>query len=128
MTRYAYSGEPGAFAEDAVLAFDASAQPIPVPGFREVFEAVVAGQVAQRWLGRAAHRARRGAHRERRPGHRPGTYYLLLEHDLAIVGEVIVPVHLCLAALPGERLESIERVYSHVQALGQAETFLRSRS
>ncbi len=55
------------------------------------------------------------------------TYDLLLAHDLRIVGEVVVPVHLCLAALPGERLEAIERVYSHVQALAQAEGFLRSR-
>ena len=29
---------------------------------------------------------------------------------------------------PGQRLEDIERVYSHVQALGQAEAFLRSRA
>ena len=43
------------------------------------------------------------------------------------MGEVIVPVRLCLAALPGQRLEDIERVYSHIQALGQAEAFLRSR-
>ncbi len=55
------------------------------------------------------------------------TYDLLLAHDLHIVGEVVVPVRLCLAALPGERLEGIERVYSHVQALAQAERFLRSR-
>jgi len=34
---------------------------------------------------------------------------------------------LCLAALPGQRIEAIERVYSHIQALGQAEAFLRSR-
>ena len=38
-----------------------------------------------------------------------------------------MPVRLCLAALPGQRLEDIERVYSHIQALGQAEAFLRSR-
>ena len=55
-------------------------------------------------------------------------YDLLLEYDLVIRGEVVVPVSLCLAALPGERLDDIERVYSHIQALGQAETFLRSRS
>ena len=54
-------------------------------------------------------------------------YDLLLEHDLAIVGEVVVPVRLCLAALPGQRLDDIERVYSHIQALGQAEAFLRTR-
>ena len=36
------------------------------------------------------------------------------------------PVRLCLAALPGQRLDDIERVYSHIQALGQAEAFLRA--
>ena len=54
-------------------------------------------------------------------------YDLLLEHGLVIVGEVVVPVHLCLAALPGQSLDRIERVYSHIQALGQAEAFLRTR-
>ena len=54
-------------------------------------------------------------------------YDLLLEHELVIVGEVVVPVELCLAALPGQRIDGIERVYSHIQALGQAERFLRSR-
>ena len=54
-------------------------------------------------------------------------YDLLLEHDLTIVGEVVVPVRLCLAALPGQALDDIERVYSHIQALGQAEAFLRAR-
>ena len=54
-------------------------------------------------------------------------YDLLLEHDLEIRGEVVVPVSLCLAALPGQRLDDIERVYSHIQALGQAESFLRRR-
>ena len=54
-------------------------------------------------------------------------YDLLLEHDLEIVGEVVVPVRLCLAALPGQSIDAIERVYSHIQALGQAESFLRTR-
>ncbi|MCY7418269.1 MAG: ACT domain-containing protein, partial [Chloroflexi bacterium] len=52
---------------------------------------------------------------------------LLAASDVIIVGEVIVPVRLCLAALPGQHLEDIERVYSHIQALGQAEAFLRTR-
>ena len=55
------------------------------------------------------------------------TLDLLLAHDLVIVGEVVVPVRLCLAALPGQRIEDIERVSSHVQALEQASDFLRSR-
>jgi prephenate dehydratase len=128
MTRYAYSGEPGAFAEDAVLAFELAAEAVPTPGFREVFEAVVAGRRPGDPADAPAiergvlpiENVVQGTVRE--------TYDLLLEHELDIVGEVIVPVHLCLAALPGERIESIERVYSHIQALGQAEAFLRSRT
>jgi len=54
-------------------------------------------------------------------------YDLLLEFPLEIRGEVVVPVRLCLAALPGQTLEGIERVYSHIQALGQADAFLRTR-
>jgi prephenate dehydratase len=53
-------------------------------------------------------------------------YDLLLDTEATVVGEVIVPVRLCLAALPGQTLESIGRVYSHVQALIQAEPYLRS--
>ncbi len=113
----AFSGEPGAFAEDAVIAYFDDAPRLPVPGFRDVFEAVRAG------------RARAGAIpiENRLNGTVRENYDLLLEYDLAIVGEAIVPVRLCLAALPGQTLDAIERVYSHIQALGQAEAFLRTR-
>jgi prephenate dehydratase len=113
----AYAGEPGAFAEDAALAVDPTAAPSPVAGFAEVFGAVEAGEAD---LGTVPiENLVNGTVRE--------NLDLLLAHELAIVGEVVVPVRLCLAALPGQSLGDIERVYSHVQALGQAETFLRSR-
>lgn len=114
----AYSGEPGAFAEDAVIAAFGDAERSGLAGFRAVFEAVTAATARagvvpiESLVG--------GTVRE--------VYDLLLEFELGIVGEVVVPVELCLAALPGERLEDVERVYSHVQALGQAERFLRGRS
>ncbi len=88
-----------------------------VGSFRGVFEAVASG-VAQAGVVPIENLVN-GTVRE--------NYDLLLEHDLAIVGEVIVPVRLSLAALPGQRLEDVDRVYSHIQALGQAETFLRRR-
>ena len=40
----AYAGEPGAFAEDAVLDAFGDVERLPVGGFREVFDAVSAGR------------------------------------------------------------------------------------
>ncbi|MFL5680571.1 MAG: prephenate dehydratase [Chloroflexota bacterium] len=113
----AYAGEPGAFAEDAALAVFGDVERTGVGGFREVFEAVAAGRAAFGVI--PIENLVNGTVRE--------NYDLLLEHELRIVGEVIVPVRLCLAALPGQRVDGVERVYSHIQALGQAERFLRSR-
>jgi prephenate dehydratase len=112
-----YAGEPGAFAEDAVLAARGDVPRRALPGFREVFEAVEAGTADEGVV--PIENLVNGTVRE--------NYDLLLEHALEIVGEVVVPVRLSLAALPGQRIEAIERVYSHIQALGQAEAFLRSR-
>ena len=114
----AYAGEPGAFAEDAVIATFGDVERTAVGSFRQVFEAVASAN------GSAAgvipiENVANGTVRE--------NYDLLLEHDVEIVGEVVVPVRLCLAAMPGQRLDDIERVYSHIQALGQAEAFLRTR-
>jgi prephenate dehydratase len=113
----AYAGEPGAFAEDAVLAAFGNVPRTPVGSFRAVFDAVTAGDAAAGVV--PIENVIHGTVRE--------NYDLLIEYELEIVGEVVVPVRLCLAALPGQRLEDIERVYSHIQALGQAEAFLRSR-
>ena len=113
----AYAGEPGAFAEDAVLAHLGDVPRVAQPGFRDVFEAVSDGRAAAGVV--PIENLVNGTVRE--------NYDLLLEHDLVIVGEVVVPVRLCLAALPGQGLDDIERVYSHIQALGQAEAFLRTR-
>jgi prephenate dehydratase len=115
----AYAGEPGAFAEDAVLAYfgDAPAR-VGQNSFRRVFEAVASGDAEAGVV--PIENVVNGTVRE--------NYDLLLEHDLEVRGEVVVPVRLCLAALPGQRLDDIERVYSHIQALGQAEIFLRARS
>ncbi len=113
----AYAGEPGAFAEDAVLAIFGDVARTPLGSFRAVFESVAAGDAPAGVV--PIENVINGTVRE--------NYDLLLEHELVIRGEVVVPVRLCLAALPGERIEDIERVYSHIQALGQAEAFLRSR-
>ena len=113
----AYAGEPGAFAEDAVLTAFGDVARTPYGSFRDVFGAVESGTAHAGVV--PIENVINGTVRE--------TYDLLVEHDLRIRGEVIVPVRLCLAALPGQHMDDIERIYSHIQALGQAEAFLRAR-
>jgi prephenate dehydratase len=117
----AYQGEPGAFSEEAVRAFFGDAADADaVPSWRAVFEAVRDGSVV---AGVAAiESSLAGSIRE--------TYDLLAEFyddGIRIVGEVSVPVQLALVALPGQAIDRIERVYSHSQALAQADEFLRAR-
>lgn len=113
----AYAGEPGSFAEDAALAYLPRADRQPVPTFRDVFETLAGGRADGGVV--PIENVTHGTVRD--------VYDLLLEFQPVIVGEIEVPVELCLAALPGQVLDDIERVYSHVQALAQAEPFLRSR-
>jgi prephenate dehydratase len=120
-TRVVYQGEPGAFSEEAVLGFFGEARErAAVPTWRAVFEAVADGSAAAGVI--AIESSLAGTIRE--------TYDLLSEfydRGIRIVGEVAVPVRLALLALPGQSLDWIDRVYSHAQALVQADAFLRSR-
>jgi prephenate dehydratase len=121
--RVVHQGEPGAFSEEAALAFFGDDPAMPrtaVPTWRAVFEAVAADRGTAGVV--AIESSLAGTIRE--------TYDLLAEFydaGVRIVGEVSVPVRLALLALPGQTLEEIDRVYSHAQALVQADAFLRSR-
>ncbi|HEY3165496.1 MAG TPA: prephenate dehydratase [Candidatus Limnocylindrales bacterium] len=120
-TQVVYQGEPGAFSEEAVIGFfGEDRERAAVPTWRAVFEAVADGSAGAGVI--AIESSLAGTIRE--------TYDLLAEfHDrgVRILGEVTVPVRLALLALPGQSLDWIERVYSHGQALVQADAFLRSR-
>jgi len=115
--RVAYQGEPGAFSEEAVLAYFASPTAVSVPSWRAVFEEIASGGLDTGVV--AIENSLGGSIRE--------TYDLLYEFALSIVGEVAVPVRLALMALPGQSLDDIERVYSHPQGIAQADEFLRTR-
>ena len=116
--RVAFQGERGAFSEEAVLGFFADPIAVAMPSWRDVFEGVRDGSVDSGVI--AIENSLGGSIRE--------TYDLLYEFDLAILGEVTVAVRLALMALPGQRIEDIERVYSHPQGIAQADDFLRTRS
>jgi prephenate dehydratase len=116
--RVAFQGEPGAFSEEGVLSAFAAPQAVALPTWRAVFEAVDRGEVEAGVV--PIERSAGGSVRE--------IYDLLFEFDeISIAAEVTVPVHLALLAMPGQTLDSIERVYSIAQALDQADAFLRSR-
>jgi prephenate dehydratase/chorismate mutase/prephenate dehydratase len=116
--RVAFQGEPGAFSEEGVLSAFASPLAVALPTWRAVFEAIHAGTVDAGVV--PIERSQGGSVRE--------IYDLLFQFDeIRIAAEVSVPVHLALLALPGQKVEDIQRVYSIAQALDQADEFLRSR-
>ncbi|KAL2507460.1 Arogenate dehydratase/prephenate dehydratase 6 [Forsythia ovata] len=109
--RVAYQGVPGAYSEAAAGKAYPNCEPIPCDQFEVAFQAVeiwIADRAVlpvENSLGGSIHR----------------NYDLLLRHRLHIVGEVQLPVHHCLLALPGVRMEHITRIISHPQALSQCE-------
>src|SRR5947208_9341738 len=115
--RVAYQGEPGAFSEGAVLALFPDAEAQPCRTVRLVFSRVTSGEADMGVV--PLENSQAGSVNE--------TYDLLWHSTLVrMVGEVVVPVDHALLGLPGARLEEIKRVYSHPQALAQAEEFLAS--
>ncbi|GKU93912.1 hypothetical protein SLEP1_g7465 [Rubroshorea leprosula] len=109
--RVAYQGVPGAYSEAAAGKAYPNCEAIPCDQFEVAFQAVelwIADRAVlpvENSLGGSIHR----------------NYDLLLRHRLHIVGEVQLPVHHCLLALPGVRKEYLTRVISHPQALAQCE-------
>ncbi|KAJ0976780.1 hypothetical protein J5N97_012254 [Dioscorea zingiberensis] len=114
--RVAYQGVPGAYSEAAAGKAYPNCEAIPCDQFEVAFQAVelwIADRAVlpvENSLGGSIHR----------------NYDLLLRHRLHIVGEVQLPVHHCLLALPGVRKEYLTRVISHPQALAQCELTLTS--
>ena len=52
---------------------------------------------------------------------------LALHFDLAVRGELVLPVSHCLMARPGVRIAQVERVLSHPQVLAQCRKFLQQK-
>ena len=117
--RVAFQGEHGAFSEMAVFNLfpPATSTAVPLPSFREVFQAVLAGEVDYAMI--PIENALAGPINE--------NYDLLLEFpDVHIVGETQVRVEHNLIGLPGTALDTVKRVFSHPQGLAQSKAFLEA--
>lgn len=114
--RVAFQGIHGAYSEQAIRQhFGESVEVKPTPNLNTLFEHIQQGKVDYAML--PVENALAGAVNQ--------AYELLLENDLRIQAEVIVHVHHCLIGLPGTRIENIDTVRSHPQALAQCDHFIR---
>jgi prephenate dehydratase len=110
----AYQGVPGAFGEEACRRFLPDHEPVPLPSFAAVAEAVLAGEAELGMLPRVNSTA----------GPVPGMEDLLRRDGLAIRASHSLPVRLHLMARPGTALEAVTTAVSHPVALGQCVEFL----
>jgi prephenate dehydratase/chorismate mutase/prephenate dehydratase len=114
MVLAAFQGERGAYGESAARAYCPSAVPISCAEFADVFSGVEKGQLD---LGVVpVENSLEGAVTQ--------VNDLLVETSLSIAGEVNIPVHHCLLALPETDYREIKVVYSHPQALAQCRGFI----
>jgi prephenate dehydratase len=112
--RIAFQGERGAFSEEAALKLAGpDATLVPRPTFEAAFSAIHDG-VADFILAPIENSLAGSVHR---------SFDLLVESDLHIIGEEIIPIVHNLIAPPGARIEDLTVVESHPVALAQCETF-----
>ncbi len=109
-----FQGEHGAHSEVAIRSLDPGWIPIPCGEFAEVFEGVQRGELD---LGVVpVENSLEGAV--------TAVNDLLVEGDLQIAGEIRVPIHHALLALPDTDIRELRAAYSHPQALAQCRGFL----
>ena len=116
--RVAFQGEPGAFSEEAAYRLlGDEIVTVPCPTFDATFGAIVTGD-ADALLVPVENSLAGSVLR---------VYDLLLETELAISAETILPVELHLIGCPGATLASIRSVESHPMALAQCERLFSER-
>lgn len=109
-----FQGEHGANSEAAALQFQSEMASIPMESFTEVFDGVEAGHLdygivpVENSLGGMVSQVNE----------------LMATRNIHVVGEVLLPVHHCLLALPETDYRDIRVVVSHPQAMAQCRDFL----
>lgn len=116
-SRIVFQGTEGAYSQAAMEKyFGQDINSFHVQTFRDAMEAIEEG--AADFAVLPIENSSAGAVNE--------VYDLLMEFENYIVGEVFLRIDHTLAALPGTKIDEIQRVYSHPQALMQSARFLDS--
>ena len=111
----AYQGVPGAYGEEALIAYFGPDSPrTPLQRFEDVVAAVMNKSAAHGVL--PIENTTTGAVIE--------VHELLERYGCHIVGEVVVRIEHCLLGVPGASIADVKKVYSHPQGLSQCARFL----
>jgi prephenate dehydratase len=115
--RAGYLGPEGTYSHEALLSWPAAAgyEALPLPTVHDAVRAVAEGKVDRALV--PIENAIEGAV--------GATLDALAAQDVAIVGELVLPISHCLVAHAMDTLEGITTVASHPQALAQCARFLR---
>ncbi len=112
----AFQGEIGAFSEEAAVNFfGPSIQVKPCESLGDVFKIVEQGEVQFGVV----------PIENSLEGSISRVYDLLLDSSLMVCGEIELRIVHCLITSPEAQLDLIRKVYSHPQALGQCQAFLK---
>jgi prephenate dehydratase len=110
-----YQGVPGAYSEEALISFLPSARAVSLRTLPDLFAALAGGQIDLAFA--PVENSHAGSVVE--------AYDLMLEYPVVVQAEYIHQVHHLLLGIAGTDPGSVERVYSHPQALAQTDRFLR---
>jgi prephenate dehydratase len=114
--KVAFQGINGAYSQQALRQhFGDAAEPVPCPNLNVMFDTIVSKKVDYAVL--PVENALAGAVSM--------AYEMLMDSDLRIQAEVVLPIHHMLLAPRGTTLDQLRRVRSHPQALAQCDQFLK---
>jgi prephenate dehydratase len=115
--RVGYLGPEGSFSHEAVTALE-SAKLVAYSSLGDLLGAVADGSIDQGLV--PLENALEGTVSATIDG-------LVFNHDLIILQEIVLPIHLHLLVRPGVGLDDVTSVRSHVHALAQVRDFLHSK-
>jgi prephenate dehydratase len=115
--RVGYLGPEGSFSHQAVLTLS-DVEPVAYQTFEDLLSAVASAELDQALV--PIENALEGTVSATIDG-------LVFDHDLIILQEIVLPIHLHLLARPGVALEDVKSLRSYVHALAQVRAFVHER-